>query len=360
MLDIIKRRNIEFAKMLYEQGRYKEAEMIIKDNLVNAESKYIMGKICAKTDRLGEAEEWLRDSIKNNYKWVPPRVELAKIFIEEGLYAKAEKEYWVCLNREPKNASLKIEAAYLYGLMNEKEEAQKLIDKAVKLNPNDVNILKKALRGYDHLNEYDKMYEICEKLTEKDAVNLNDYKISEIVARTYFKFGKYDKTLSVLSGKTENTMSKIMSNLYKRRIYCILSKDEVQAKMYQVILENLETFYGKEERINHIKRHLKDDKTKEKHGVFTKDLSEVIEKVKSAEKVKQQGKDCDLYCIKLEGCGYEGGNKGDGHRLDYVTLITMPDTYTPITLFPSDKIELKIPKRLKNKEMKKQQEESER
>ncbi len=344
-MNIYKKRNIEFAKMLYEQGRYKEAEVIIKDNLVNAESKYIMGKICLNTARIDEAKNWFREAITNNYKWISPRIELARIFVREGLYEKAEKEYCVCLNREPKNANLKIEAAKLYISINNNEKAEKLIEKALRLKPYDENILKKALEAYDNMHNYNKMYDICEELTNKNAVGANEYKTIEAIARTYFSLGKYDKTLAVFSGKTEDTMTRIMANLYKRRIYCILSKDEEQAKMYQIILDNLEASYGEEGRIKHIERHLKDDKNKEKHGVFIKNLSEVIEAVKNAEKVKQRGKDCDVYCIKLKGCGYEGGNKGDGHTLDYVTLVTMPDTYKPITLFPSDKIELRMPKR---------------
>ena len=47
---------------------------------------------------------------------------------------------------------------------------------------------------------------------------------------------------------------------------------------------------------------------------------------------------CDIYCIKVPGCGYEGGSDGDGHTLDYVTLITLPNTEKLVTMFPSDEI----------------------
>lgn len=359
-MDIFKKRNIELAKLLYKQGRYKEAEVIIKDNLVSAESKYIMGKICLKTERSEEAKVWFREAISNNYKWILPRIEMAKLFTKEGLYHDAIREYWVCLNREPKNAILKIDVAKFYISIDNFEQAEKLLDKALKLKPNDEVILKKALEVYDNMQNYNQMYNICEKLMDKNAILANEHKTIEIMARTYFSMGKYNKTLEVFSGKTSDAVTKIMSNLYKRRIYCKLIKDEEQAKMYQAILDNLEASYGEERRIRHIEKHLKDDKRKEKHGVFTKDLSEVFSIVKSAEKVKQKGKDCDIYCIKLEGCGYEGGNKGDGHKLDYVTLVTMPDTYKTITLFPSDKIELKMPKREVCKEFVKQRDEYER
>ena len=47
---------------------------------------------------------------------------------------------------------------------------------------------------------------------------------------------------------------------------------------------------------------------------------------------------CDIYCINVPRCGYEGGRKGDGHILNYVTFIILPNSNNIITLFPSDEI----------------------
>ena len=161
------------------------------------------------------------------------------------------------------------------------------------------------------------------------------------MARTYFNLEKYDKVLETFRGKTTEPTNRIMENLYKRRIYCKLCNNEEQASMYQTILSNLEEAYGEEGSLKHIEKHLRDNKTKDIHGVFTKSLPEILEKIKISDKVKQKGIDCDIYCIKIDECGYQGGNKGDGHTLNYVTLITMPDTHKPITLFPSDEIRLR-------------------
>ena len=49
---------------------------------------------------------------------------------------------------------------------------------------------------------------------------------------------------------------------------------------------------------------------------------------------------CDIYCINVPGCGYEGGKNGDGHTLDYVTIVTEPNTSNIIAMFPSDEISL--------------------
>lgn len=52
-----------------------------------------------------------------------------------------------------------------------------------------------------------------------------------------------------------------------------------------------------------------------------------------------------IYCINIPGCGYEGGRKGDGHVLDYVTFITLPNSSNIITMFPSDEVVLRESKK---------------
>lgn len=47
---------------------------------------------------------------------------------------------------------------------------------------------------------------------------------------------------------------------------------------------------------------------------------------------------CDIYCTYVQNCGYEGGRDGDGHVLNYVTIVTLPNSNRLITMFPSDEI----------------------
>lgn len=335
----LQKRNTLLAKMLYDQKKYKEAESLLIENIRTTESKYLMGKICANTNRIEEAKDWLEEAIIAQGKWIPPRMELAKINFEEGNFERAKREFEVCLNREPQNGSLKTTVAKYYIQMDEYEEAEKLVIKALNINPDNEKVLKDALIVYDNMQEYDKMYDICEKLNKYFDIKSDEYKVIECMARAYFSLGKYDKVLEIFKGKTDNKITKTIGNLYQQRIYAVLYKDKEQAKIYQEILDNLEPLYSEEGRIKHIQKHTQNDLTKKIHGVFTLDLGEVLDRVKIADKVKQKGNGCDLYCIKIDGCGYEGGNQGDGHTLNYVTLLTLPDTQKPVTLFPSDKIQ---------------------
>jgi len=349
--DIMNKRGIQLARMLYNQGKYDDAEKYLQDNIISAKTKYLMGKIYMKKGNIEEAKNWFYLAIDNDYKMVGPRLELARIWKDEGEYEKAEAEYVICLKRQPQDANLKLEAAKFYALQGYNEKAKQLIVKARRISPKDDKVLMRSLEAYDKMQAYDEMYEICDKLLESDIVKPNHTRAIECMARTYFTLGKYDKVLKVFAGKTKETTNHIMFNLYKRRIYCELTKNEEQAKMYQTILSNLEEAYGEEEVLKHIEKHFKNSKEKEIHGVFTKSLPEILETVKTAPKTKQRGFECDIYCIRLDECGYQGGSKGDGHTLNYITLITMPDTQKTITMFPSDEIKLEPVKTVKEKEI---------
>lgn len=316
-VDIFSKRAIELGKMLYKQGKYDEAEKYIKDNLVSAETQYLLGKINVKKGNIEEAKNWFYGAIDIDYKWVSPRLELARIWADEGKFEKAEDEYKICMKRKPQDSNLKFEAAKFYAAQGNMDMAKQLITKALRMKQKDENVLMKALETYDRIHDYNEMYEICEKLMEINAVKPTYHKTIEAMARTYYTLGKYDKVLRVFTGKTKEPTNRILENLYKRRIYCKLTQNEEQAMMYQTILSGLEELYGEENTLKHIEKHFKNDKYKEIHGVFTKSLPEIQEIIKTSPKTKQKGFDCELYCIKAEGCGYQGGKK---RRWSYIRL----------------------------------------
>lgn len=344
MGNVFKKRNLELAKMLYSQYKYEQAEKVVMDNIVTAEAKHLMGKICKKTGRMEEAKEWFADAIATSKatkkKWSAPKMELAKIHFLEGKWDLAQSEFEICLKREPQNELFMTAVAWHYIDMGKTEEAKKLLTKALRINSNP-KTLKEVLFVYSKMEDYESMYDICEKLTEEMAVAPNEYRLISCMAKTYFNLGKYDKALGVFRGKKDDQIARVMFGIYRQKVYCELHKDKELGKIYQEILDNVESAYSEENRMTHIQKHAQNDTTKKIHGVFTIDINEVMDRVKKAKKEKQKGNGCDIYCIKIEGCGYEGGSQGDGHVLDYVTLITFPDEEKPITLFPSDKIELR-------------------
>ena len=121
-------------------------------------------------------------------------------------------------------------------------------------------------------------------------------------------------------------------------LYAIQGKDEEAQKAYSYILENIEEIYDKESRVIHVKKHMENDLTKSKHGVFTRDYIELLDIILKNKGKRQIGYMCDIYCLNVPECGYEGGKDGDGHVLDYITIVTLPNSNKLITMFPSDEL----------------------
>ena len=111
-------------------------------------------------------------------------------------------------------------------------------------------------------------------------------------------------------------------------------------QMYEYIIKNIDdNAYDKESRAKHFMKHMKDDKNKPLHGVLKMNPIDVLNSIDLSKLQKQVGYMCDIYCVKVEDCGYQGGSQGDGHTLDYITIITLPNDISKIiTMFPSDEI----------------------
>ena len=67
-------------------------------------------------------------------------------------------------------------------------------------------------------------------------------------------------------------------------------------------------------------------------------FEEIRSKIDFSQMQKQSIRMADIYCARVENCGYEGGMQGDGHQLDYITIVTLPFKTDIVTMFPSDKM----------------------
>ena len=125
------------------------------------------------------------------------------------------------------------------------------------------------------------------------------------------------------------------------KIYAEQGKTELSQSMYDYIMERISSeSFDERSRVLHIYKHMKDNKEKNQHGVFIKDPLKLLEDVEKQmnEENKKNGYMCDIYLIEAEECGYAGGKTGDGHKLNYITVITLPNSKTLIAMFPSDNV----------------------
>ena len=87
----------------------------------------------------------------------------------------------------------------------------------------------------------------------------------------------------------------------------------------------------------HIKKHFKNDVSKEKHGVFLITWDKVNELLCNLSQFPcEERYDYRYYHISYPRAGYMGGKVGDGRILNFITVITWFNAENIITAYPSD------------------------
>jgi len=218
----------------------------------------------------------------------------------------AEEYFKECIEYFPNDIYSRLELGKLYSIQGKEKEAEKELKKCIEID--------KDKTPHARL-ELGRLYRSQRK--EKEAEK---------------EFKKY---IEIDKDKTPH------ARLELGRLYSIQGKEKEAEYMYNYILSNLDyDITDTESRIKHIQKHMKNDTTKDLHGVFTMDALEILDTAIKNKGEKQIGYMCDIYCINVPNCGYEGGKNGDGHILNYVTFITLPNSNDMLTMFPSDEIVL--------------------
>ena len=132
-----------------------------------------------------------------------------------------------------------------------------------------------------------------------------------------FQMGKIKVALKDLKGAEqyfEECLRYFPHNKYPilelGKLYARQGKEKEAQKMYEYILKNIDNeIYDAQSRIQHIQKHMKNDLNKQIHGVWKKNCIEILEKAIKNKGQKQIGYMCDIYCIYVPDCGYEGATK---------------------------------------------------
>lgn len=332
--------------MLYKHKRYKDAEKHLREVTgKNAKkSMYIVAKICKDTGRIDEAEKIFKQLVEMNGKEaLHSLVELARIYFQErGKYDESEEILKYCDRKMPNSLATKQSLGELYVVIGKYDKAKEQFRRCLKIDKEDRYAKQGLARALISNNEYDEAENILQHLiSEENELNSNRIISTKIMyGNMLMRMGRYsdakDMYDSILAVKPD-CVSAIMGLC---KISTIESRDEEASMMYDYIIENSDED-NEADRIKHIEKHLQNDLTKAKHGVFTKNPIEIMDELIKNKGKKRAEKMCDIYCIPAKECGYEGGAKGDNHILDYITMITLPNSDKIITMFPSDEIKIK-------------------
>ena len=221
-----------------------------------------------------------------------------------------------------------------------RKEAEKLFKEYMELDSKNVHArleLGKLCAKQGKEKEAEKLFK---EYMELDSKNVH---ASLELGKLYAKQEKEKEAEKLLKECIELDSKNVHARMELGKLYAEQGKDKDSANMYDYIIQNLGYDIGDESvRINHIMKHMKDDKNKKIHGVLNMNPKDLLDKLDFDKVEKQIGYMSDIYCFHIENCGYEGGSEGDGHTLNYLTVITLPnDRSKLITMFPSDEVRIK-------------------
>ena len=171
----------------------------------------------------------------------------------------------------------------------------------------------------------------------KKCMSLDSKGIISVVklANLYIIQKEYSKAEKLILDSEENDL--LLEEL--ATVYMKTGKEEEAHKIYNKLydLSSENNIFNYNNRVIHIKKHEKNNLSKDIHGVFNYDAEMLLDYAMKNKKEKITRYTEDIYQIPYKNCGYQGGKYGDGHSYDYITLVLFPETENIITMFPSDK-----------------------
>lgn len=308
---------------------------LVENDLSDNEKKYYKAfiyKMNKKTDKAIKYFELIADSngeFSNRSKY-----QLAIIYFELERFDKTiqlSKE--VIDDRDGISPSCFRLLASAYTSIFEYDKAKEYIEKLEVFGgfqDNIVNFLYGIL--YSNMQEYDKSIEYFK------AINTtNKYIYHESLNRlgcVYVKINEFEKSLECFTKLKELDVCK------RHDIECITALTYLQKKLKLNYTEDINKYstkqiinYSKEEAIEHIKKHKEEQKDKIIHSVFSPDI-DVEELFDYAS--NHIGDDnfkynnlMDVYLLEYPNVGID-----KGHNINYLTVVTLPNSKDIITMYP--------------------------
>ena len=153
------------AKELYEK-------ILIQGN-VSFEIYYEFAHICVKTGDMDKAEKILKKVVELNPDFAPAHKDLGILYLNKRLFDYSEDEFNTALKLAPNDFNVLFEYAnYLHSTTNF-EKADEYYQKALEINPDEPDALGFAALNKTFLNDLDKAYELIEHALK--LVKNNDF-----------------------------------------------------------------------------------------------------------------------------------------------------------------------------------------
>lgn len=351
-----------FLHLKINNGKLKEAEIILdglKEISDHPKNKLLEGELEERKGNKTKAYSLYKEIIKNNKECTAnASYELAKLEMEVEHYDEAIKliNTFVFDNNIIYNIEMYELKINCYIKMGEYEIAKECINKLKSINTIYENIANYYLGKIEFYNQ--NYIEALEYYNKIDKIHVRTFRNSlykKICC--LIKIEKYEEAYNTFEELKRIDVSK--KYWFKYNTIEIFLKSmlgilcEAEPKNY---LENLMIEYNYETVIEHINKHKEPDETKLNHTIFNEniDIEELYEY--ALDQIKEENyKDNsfnDAYVFEYKGAGYSKTKE-----LDYVKVVTLPNSNKIITMYPYDcikknkikekqKEKIKIPSRI--------------
>nr|WP_246187657.1 tetratricopeptide repeat protein [Ornithinibacillus caprae] len=132
--------------------RYEDARPIIENLLLSdpqdPETLYLMGVVYLSREQYTEARELVQEALRNGYNPEYAFFFIGLTYQEQKMYAEAEDAYLRSLEINPNQANVNAAYGYLMLLTGHDEKAIKLLDEAIRIDPDDSAVNDYVYRFY--------------------------------------------------------------------------------------------------------------------------------------------------------------------------------------------------------------------
>lgn len=164
---------------LYQEGRYEQALRIFRSKEEDLESNpivaYYLGLTCTKLEEYEKALEYLEIVVANDFDFIytyQSRMVIAYIYSVTQRYELSELELQSVLDEGYESPQIYSAFGHIYWQMNKPKEALKILQKALKQDPQNSNALNSVGYILADMDSYlDKALQYCESAVEMKPEN---------------------------------------------------------------------------------------------------------------------------------------------------------------------------------------------
>ena len=221
MINLKYKTKIEEATNLINNKKLDDASNILKELIIKFPNDFFLenfyATILLNQKDFDSSEKFLKNSIKNNDKFVSSYLNLGIVYYETKKFNNAINNFLKALEIEPDNTQVIYYTAISYQLLNLHDNAINFFLKYIDLDLNNINVFSKIAESFIKKNDYKSALSFLQKGYQIDKNNFN---VLILLASCYEKIDDYNNSIffynKSLKVKQSIIVYQTIGNIYKK------------------------------------------------------------------------------------------------------------------------------------------------